>query len=164
VVFTTGAPGQRAQIQFAAARGQNATVTLADNTPGPVNAWLLALDRTILASVTSSSRTFTRGPQLLSVAVCTRTTSRPSGRDRQHFGERDADVVPVPLAVRDAGQVKSMASGLAGLFLTNEASGTIDRNVVTGQSGVLFGTSVPVWSAAEPGRHVQRWRVVGQLH
>jgi hypothetical protein len=43
----------------------------------------------------------------------------------------------------------ALASGIAGLFLMNEGTGTIDRNVVNGQTASFSGAQLPTWYAGD---------------
>src|SRR5215467_3639320 len=48
----------------------------------------------------------------------------------------------------DAGN--PLFANLTGLFIMNEGTGTIDKNVVDGQNGTFSGTSLPTWNATDP--------------
>ncbi|MFN7935183.1 MAG: choice-of-anchor D domain-containing protein [Bryobacteraceae bacterium] len=44
----------------------------------------------------------------------------------------------------------ALATNLAGLFLLNEASGAVTRNLLNGTLGAFAGQSAPIWNTAEP--------------
>src|SRR5262249_28591799 len=43
-----------------------------------------------------------------------------------------------------------LATNLAGLFVMNEGSGTLDANLVSGQVATFAGTTSPTWNTSDP--------------
>src|SRR5262249_18136742 len=138
-----------ATLQFTTAATQVATVQVTNNTLGSVTVSLVRADGTVLQTVTSSATSFSLPVQALgglyrivvqpasattgSVDIAVATTALPSR--------------PVAAALNAS---SSLATNLAGLFVMNEGSGTLDANLVTGQVATFAGTASPTWNTSDP--------------
>ena len=137
-------------MTFTGKAGQQATVQLSANTFGSVTVSLVNSAVTVVSAITSSSAIFSLPKLTLAATDQYTILIEPAAPGSIQVGltlEGNGNTEP-PL--RPAGAVldpsSPLASGLKGLFLMNEGTGSSTQNLVDGQAAVFSGVVPPVWS------------------
>jgi YD repeat-containing protein len=151
VPVTISSAGQNGRFFFTATGGQNATAQITNNTLGSVTVSVLNIDGTTLTTITSSASSFNVPPTLIPVTGTYPVYIHPNGAAS---GSLNLGVTLTMLPSRPTGSVldssNSLATSLVGLFVMNEASGTVDKNLVDNQSANFSGASAPTWNTSDP--------------
>lgn len=152
---STTAPGENAKLSFAATGGQQVSVQFSSNTYSSVTASLLAPDKTVVTSMTSSSASFSFPTLTLPSSGTYTIFIDPAGTvtGSIHAGlTLQGSITSVPLrpvgSVLDSGN--ALSTSLVGLFLMNEGIGGTDKNLVDGQLANFAGTALPLWRTSDP--------------
>jgi RHS repeat-associated protein len=149
VTATTAQAGQNVLLPFQGWSEQQVTVQLNNNTMGSLVVSLLQPNGTVLATASSSAASFDLSPATLSTTGLYNVSVRPIA---SATGSVSVDLL-VPGA-RLSGSVidesNALTPNLVGLFTMGEGSGTVDRNLVNGQSATFSGSFQPVWNTADP--------------
>jgi len=140
---------QSANLIFSGKAGQPATVQLSNNTMRPVTVSVLNPGGPALTSQSSSLASFNLPTQVLPVSgnyTIKISASAP--------GTITVNLVLGPSPSRPAGSTLDTRSpltrNLAGLFLMNEGSGSLDLNVVDSQAANFSGAGLPTWNVLDP--------------
>ena len=149
------AMGQNARLTFNGTAGSDLNIQFNNSTMGSANITVLNPDGTTLTTYSSSLSTFTVPTVLLPATGLYTVAVDPVGVSSGSFSITETLLgIGSPVPSRPAGSTvdsnNPLSTGLVGLFLMNEATGTTDLNLVDSQTATFSGTTVPVWNTSDP--------------